>query len=75
MSALVVVRLGDPLRLPVVVLHFLVMSAGVARLRLVRGIRLHRVVVAAAVGLRGALGVLVGHGVVVEAEGGNGWLI
>jgi hypothetical protein len=24
------------------------------------------------VGLRGALGVLVGHGVVVEAEGGNG---
>jgi hypothetical protein len=41
----------------------------------VRGIRLHRVVVAVAVGLRGALGVLVGHGVVVEAEGGNGWLI
>jgi hypothetical protein len=71
MSALVVVRLGGPLRLPVVVLHSLVMSVGVARLRHVQGIRLHRVEVAAVVGLRGALGVLVGHGVVVEAEGGD----
>jgi hypothetical protein len=68
MSALVVVRLGGPLRLPVVVLQ---MSVGVARLRHVQGIRLRSVVVAAVVGLRGALGVLVGHGVVVEAEGGD----